>query len=498
MRRHLLGAGAAAALALVLLAVFDAVRLINYDTLYTIIWGRDLARGDLPDLEVALAPTPHPLQELAAMPLTLFFGSQPEFGDTAAWIVSGGAYLMLGILGVLVFALGRAWFGWAAGALAALIILTREPVLSYGLRAYVDLPYLCLLLGALLVETKRPRAGWPVLALLALAGLLRPEAWLFSGAYVVWLAWGPDGLRGGPLVRLCALAASAPVLWALHDLLLTGNPLWSLTGTRDNAAELGRKTGLSNIPGTLPRRIGEILREPVLLAAAGGLGFTVWRLRDRTRLAVAAGVLGLAAFCVLAAAGLSILVRYLLPVATIGAIFAGAGVFGWLLLARDDPARRWWMGFAAVCVVALVAFTPKQVDRLDSLQRALATQEAIVGDLETFFSADPPGPCESYAGAPVVPNRRPVPYIALWTGGQPDRVRVPDDGPFTAGAAFFLPRTRAIADDFILDARDRDRTLPRPPDLPAWMLREYQETTRYWTLIAMACAPDPDEVRVIR
>jgi ABC-2 type transport system ATP-binding protein len=33
-----------------------------------------------------------------------------------------------------------------------------------------------LCLGALLVEAKRPRAGWPVLALLALAGLLRPDA----------------------------------------------------------------------------------------------------------------------------------------------------------------------------------------------------------------------------------------------------------------------------------------------------------------------------------
>ena len=40
-------------------------------------------------------------------------------------------------------------------------------------------------LGAVLVEVRRPRAGAPVLALLALAGLLRPEAWVFSGLY--WL-----------------------------------------------------------------------------------------------------------------------------------------------------------------------------------------------------------------------------------------------------------------------------------------------------------------------
>ena len=120
------------------------------------------------------------------------------------------------------------------------------PVLDFGARAYVDIPYLVLVLGALLVETRRPRAGAPVLALLALAGLLRPEAWLFSVAYVVWLL-APGvrrSLRGaGPrraaawrdAAPLLALAASGPLLWCLHDLLLTGNPLHSLTGTRENA-----------------------------------------------------------------------------------------------------------------------------------------------------------------------------------------------------------------------------------------------------------------------
>jgi len=37
-----------------------------------------------------------------------------------------------------------------------------------------------LVLAALAIETRRRRAGWPVIALLDLAGLLRPEAWLFA------------------------------------------------------------------------------------------------------------------------------------------------------------------------------------------------------------------------------------------------------------------------------------------------------------------------------
>ncbi|HEV2059229.1 MAG TPA: hypothetical protein VGR11_07720, partial [Solirubrobacteraceae bacterium] len=169
--------------------------LVNYDTLYTLVWGRQLTRGTLPDLEVAIAPTPHPLANLGAVllsPLSSieFDGLHGELGAMAAVAL---AYVSLALLGWVVFALGRAWFNTAAGVLAAAIALTRVPVLDFGARAYVDIPFLVLLLAALLVETRRPRAGIPVLGLLALAGLLRPEAWLFSAAYVLWLLW--PGLR---------------------------------------------------------------------------------------------------------------------------------------------------------------------------------------------------------------------------------------------------------------------------------------------------------------
>ena len=91
--------------------------------------------------------------------------------------------------------------------MAAAIVLTRRPVLDFGSRAYVDIPYLVLVLGALLIETRRRRAGAPVLALLAVAGLIRPEAWLFSAAYLVWLWIG--GMRDW---QLWTLAATAPLL----------------------------------------------------------------------------------------------------------------------------------------------------------------------------------------------------------------------------------------------------------------------------------------------
>ena len=310
--------------------------LVNYDTLYALVWGRDLTHGTLPDYDVSLAPTPHPLATLAGAVLSVL-GAQ---GSIDATIVL--AFVFLGALGWVTYRLGEAWINRAAGALAAAIVLTRRPVLDFGARAYVDVPYLALVLGALLVETRSRRAGAPVLALLGLAGLIRPEAWLFSGAYLIWLWIG--GVRDP---RLWALAAAAPLLWALGDLIVTGDPLHSLTGTRDTAQRLQRITGLDEVPGTVPRRLGEILREPVLFGAAGGGVLALAFLRTRVALGAVAGVIALVAFCVLAAAGLPILGRYLLAPATILAIFCGAGAFGWAELPRGHPWRRRWAWFGA-------------------------------------------------------------------------------------------------------------------------------------------------------
>jgi hypothetical protein len=157
--------------------------LANYDTLYALVWGREIASGRTPDLDVPIAPTPHPLADLGAVLVAPLSSSGSELhGQAAIDLVLVLSFVALSLLGWVVFALGRAWFGTWAGVAAALIVVTRVPVLDFGARAYVDIPFLVLVLGALLVETRRPRAGAPVLALLAVAGLLRPEAWLFSFA----------------------------------------------------------------------------------------------------------------------------------------------------------------------------------------------------------------------------------------------------------------------------------------------------------------------------
>ncbi len=173
-----------AAVTAALLLVFP-VGFPNYDTIYALVWGRELAHGVSPDYGAALPPTPHPLADLLGLVTT-------PLGDGAITVTMVVAYASLGLVGYLVYRLGARWFDHWIGAVAAAFVLTRAPFLSNGLRAYVDLPYIAFCLGALAIEAKRPRAGWPVLALLVPAGLLRPEAWLFSLAYLAYLAIDPD------------------------------------------------------------------------------------------------------------------------------------------------------------------------------------------------------------------------------------------------------------------------------------------------------------------
>jgi hypothetical protein len=418
--------------------------LVNYDTVYALVWGRDLTHGKLPDYDVSLAPTAHPLATLAGAVLSVLGAS----GAIDATIVL--AFVFLGALGWITYRLGEAWINPAAGALAAAIVLTRQPVLDFGARAYVDIPYLALVLGALLVETRRRRAGAPVLALLGLAGLIRPEAWLFSVAYLAWLWHG--GVRDP---RLWALAAAAPLLWALGDLAVTGDPLHSLTGTRDTAQRLQRITGLDDVPGTVPRRLGEILREPVLFGAAGGGLLALAFLRARVGLGAAAGVVALLAFCVLAAAGLPILGRYLLAPAVILAVFCGAGAFGWAELPHGHPWRRRWAWFGAATLIGLVAFIPAQANRVGDLRAALRIQDAIQDDLHALT---PRLRC-----TPVtVPNHRPVPLLALWLDVDPERIAVAQEQRPRRGS-YVVPSTARVARRYILDPRDVDPRIPPPP-----------------------------------
>ena len=75
------------------------------------------------------------------------------------------------------------------GAIAALLLLSRFDFAFLAARGYIDIPYLALVVWAIALEAARPHRGTPVFALLAAAGLLRPEGWLLAGLYFLWMSW---------------------------------------------------------------------------------------------------------------------------------------------------------------------------------------------------------------------------------------------------------------------------------------------------------------------
>src|SRR3954467_1474353 len=70
----------------------------NYDALYSLVWGRELADGHGPSFDVTLAPTPHPLANLGALALAAF---SPQTGEAVLVVVG---FVALGAVGWLVYA----------------------------------------------------------------------------------------------------------------------------------------------------------------------------------------------------------------------------------------------------------------------------------------------------------------------------------------------------------------------------------------------------------
>jgi len=495
LRSHI-GALLVVAAGAVVLRVVSGVGFANYDTLYALTWGGQLSRGQTPAYGVPIAPTPHPLVEALGVVLSPLGPRAVE--NVTVWL----GFLALSGCAWVVYRLGAEWFGRAAGALAALILITRVPILSYGVRAYVDLPYLLLVLGALLVESHSRRiegraAGTPVLALLALAGLLRPEAWAFSGLYWLYLMdvparqlrervpafarfapaahWPTTGTptaataatttrRRSPWSRreiagITLLAAAAPLLWILSDLAVTGDALWSLSNTRHTAEALDRVTGIGNVPQYIPRRIGEILRPPVLVGAAlGGVLSLLW-LRSRALIGAAAGLLAVLVFATFATVGLPIVTRYAFLAAAILCVFCGAGAFGWMLLDRDDPHRRWWMAGGMLVIAALLAYGPAQYRSAHKELDELGRQQSIQNDLLALVSDH----SISLRCGPVgVPNHAPIPLLALYLEASPREIVSLEAGHIASGV-YVDPASKEVEKAYILDVHDPHEAVSIPP-----------------------------------
>ncbi len=323
----------------------------NYDSYYSLIWGRELIHGQTPSFDVYRAPTEHPLAVILGAGLSVF-------GRGADRILVFLTLASLVALAAGMYRLGRDCFGVFVGLIAAGLLISRVDFPFLAARAYIDVPYLAVIVWAAVLELARPRRGTLVLVLLALAGMMRPEAWLLTGLYFLWVAWPVSWRRRAGYL---ALASIGPVVWVAMDFAVTGHPLFSLQHTSGLAEELGRTKGLAQVPGALAHFLINLDKLPVLLAGIAGFVLAVLIAPKRSIMPAALLGIGIATFFLVGLAGLSVIDRYLLVPSLMVMIFGAVAIGGWTMLHHGRWRTVWMVGAAGLVIFGLV-FTATRVN----------------------------------------------------------------------------------------------------------------------------------------
>jgi hypothetical protein len=426
--RHLPAAVTVVGVAALLELVYD--RFLNYDARYALVWSRDLLRGLEPDYKADFAPTPHPLETVVSMLATPF-----ETGaDTLlVWLM----LLCFGAVVWLTYRLGAELFSPWVGAVAALVVLTRPVLERDALLGYQDTAFAALILGAVLLEARHRRRGAPVLALLALAGLMRPEAWVLGGLYVLWMWPAIDGRRRA---ALAALAALAPLLWAALDWYVTGDPLHSLHGTADLAEAVDRRRRPEQAPYWTLQYFGYTLREPLVVGFPIGL-FFAWRQRLRAALLPLAVVAAMTAVFMLGPVfGLPLIGRYVRTPSVLLTLFYGLAVCGWMLL-PPGRARRAWTGVGIFAAALSIAFIPWHARMLGDMRANLSQRERVYDDLRDAGRAPAVRSAVEACGSRIsAADHRPMPHLRWWLDIPPFAASTPEAGASPLQRVLLAPR----------------------------------------------------------
>ena len=372
----------------------------NYDSYYSLLWGRELLGLDALSFEAYRAPTEHPLAIAFGALLSLL-------GDNADRVMVACTVLSFLALVAAVYALGKTAFTPLVGAVAAALLVTRFDFPFLAARGYIDIPYLAVVVWAAVIELRAPRRHpLVVMTLLAAAGLMRPEAWLLAGVYWLWLFMK---LTWNERVLYAALAAVGPLVWVGVDFAVTGEPLYSLTGTRDLAEELGRNKGGAAVPAALYAFLVKLAKFPVMIAGMAGVVLAVVLTPRRALMPLVLFAIGAGTFALVGLAGLSVIDRYLLVPSLCVMVFAAVFIAGWTMLEPGTSWRRVWMLGATAVVIFGVVFTATRVN-LTQLRNELRFRGDAHVALEQVLQ-DPDVVAGLRCGPVYVPNHKLIPDV---------------------------------------------------------------------------------------
>jgi len=372
----------------------------NYDSVYSLLWGRELLGFDQLSFEAYRAPTEHPL--------AIAFGALLDpLGGQADRAMIAFSVLSFVVLVMAVYMLAKTAFTPLVGALAAGLLVTRFDFPFLAARGYIDISYLAVVMIAAVVEARAPRQRpRTVLVLLAAAGLMRPEAWLLAGLYWLWLVAKSTWRQRA---AYAAFAAIGPLVWVCVDFAVTGNPTYSLTATGELADELGRNKGIGEVPDALYTFLITLTKFPVFLAGVAGLLIAIVITPRRSLMPFVLFASGVGTFAAVGLAGLSVIDRYLLVASLALMIFAAVLIGGWTMLQEGTLIRKLWAGAGAAVVLAAIVFTVPRVDaRTFDLELRFRSDARVA--LEQVL-AEPQVGDALRCGKVYVPNHKLIPDV---------------------------------------------------------------------------------------
>ncbi|MGI8903732.1 MAG: hypothetical protein ACR2IP_08785 [Solirubrobacteraceae bacterium] len=340
----------------------------GFDPYGWLVWGRQTLTGSL---DTNAAPSWKPLSYLFTVPYALVGHYQMWL-----WMITSAAVSLSGVVfaGRIAYRLTgarpeRRYAAVLAAVFAGLALLGLRDYSHYVLSAQSDPMIVALCLGAIDAHLSgHPRWAF---ALGAVAGLGRPEVWVFLGLYAIW-AW-----RAIPSMRwmLAGGVALMLVLWFGIPALTSRS--FFVAGT--NALHSGRAPHGNKVLITIDRFLD--LHETALeLAALVSVAIAIWR-RDRAILMLAAGILvWIAIEIAFALRGYPSLGRYMWEPAAAMIVLAAVAV-GRLLADPPHPSpAAGWIGIALV-VVVVVSMLPAAASRARTERHDLSAQRARTAQL---------------------------------------------------------------------------------------------------------------------
>jgi len=360
----------------------------GFDPYGWLVWGHQTVAGNL---NTNAAPSWKPLPYLFTAPYGVFGHYQLWL-----WMITSLAVSLSGSVFAARTAYRltgadpeRRYAAYVAAAFAGLALLGLTDYWHYMLSAQSDPMIVALCLAAIDCHL-HGRYRW-AFVLGGLAGLGRPEVWLFLGAYAIW-AWVKV-----PSMRwlVVAVPVAMVLLWFGIPALTSRTPFQAAS----NALGSGRRLRSDQILGTIGRFVG---LNPRVLEATALLGALLALIRrDRVTLALVAGV---CAWVIVEVAfslhGWPGLARYMFEPAGVLVAVAGAAV-GWILLEGPRLAGRSVRGLKrlpeavprwaapALVVVIVAALVPPALSRARSEHHDIHVQRARtaeIGKLTTVIS----------------------------------------------------------------------------------------------------------------